>query len=53
MDNEKIITDSQRNFDYFSEFLENFDGLRNVCTTDDFNIANEAIDRLMRDVEDC
>ena len=51
-----IIESSARdyNFEFFCDAIEDFHGLRNITTTEDFNIANDAIDaidRLFKDLD--
>lgn len=46
-----IIEASANNFNRFNDLIEDFDGLRNITTTEDFKIANDAIDRLFKDID--
>ena len=39
------------NYNYFCDAIEDFRGLRNISSTEDFDIARGAIDRLFHDLE--
>ena len=45
------MENSLRNFKYFEDFIENFNGLRNIEAEADLDVAREAIDRLLFDIE--
>lgn len=46
------IKNCRNNFNMFNDFIDNFDGLWSVNQGKDLEIAREAIDFLMREVED-